>query len=492
MSFQSLGLSSELLRAIADYGYKSPTAIQERAIPSILLGHDILGSAQTGTGKTASFTLPLIDILATGRVRARMPRSLILEPTRELASQVADNFDEYGKYSKLTKVLLVGGQSFQDQGQTIDRGVDVLIATPGRLLDHIERGRLMLSGVGMLVIDEADRMLDMGFIPDVERIVRLTPRTRQTLMFSATLLPEIRVLADAFLSDPKEICVDPPSSTAAQVVQRVVVVNAGDKRKALRSLLKQYNINNALIFCNRKRDIDHLVTSLRKHDFQASGLHGDLAQAVRTETLRRFKAGEVDLLVASDVAARGLDIEALPHVINFDVPLHPEDYIHRIGRTGRAGMEGTTFMLATPEDEPYVSAIIELTDQDISPIKVDGIVQPTLSAEYPPRQGGGSKTYDHSKKPPKYSKGRSRPDSKPNQGGHESASTSSARRTPRKVSVNDKENSNRRNVTGNKKTVKPQSNHRVNVGRSWDANSPIPSFLLDPAASNDKDPKDSQ
>ena len=286
MPFRELGLSPEVLRAITDSGYETPTPIQERAIPSILLGRDILGAAQTGTGKTASFTLPMIDILATGRVRARMPRSLILEPTRELAAQVAENFDAYGKYSKLTKALLVGGVSFSDQDQKVDRGVDVLIATPGRLLDHVERGKLMLSGVSMLVIDEADRMLDMGFIPDVERIVGLTPRKRQTLMFSATLLPEIRRFADAFLSDPKEISVDPPASTVELVTQGLVVVHPDDKQEALRHLLRQRGIKSALIFCNRKRNVDILASSLRKHGFEASGLHGDMNQAVRTRDAR--------------------------------------------------------------------------------------------------------------------------------------------------------------------------------------------------------------
>ncbi len=391
MPFRQLGLSPEVLRAIAETGYETPTPIQERSIPSILSGRDILGSAQTGTGKTASFTLPMIDILSTGRVRARMPRSLILEPTRELAAQVAENFDAYGKYSKLTKALLVGGVSFSDQDQKVDRGVDVLIATPGRLLDHVERGKLMLSGVSMLVIDEADRMLDMGFIPDVERIVGLTPRTRQTLMFSATLLPEIRRFAAIFLNNPKEISVDPPASTVDRVTQGLAVTHPDDKIKALRQLLSQRGIVSALIFCNRKRDVDMLATSLRRNGVEASGLHGDMNQEIRTQTLGRFRAGEIGILVASDVAARGLDIEALPNVVNFDVPIHAEDYIHRIGRTARAGMEGAAYTLATPEDAPYLEAIATLTGSQIPRIEIDGVTQVELDADARParrRRGG--------------------------------------------------------------------------------------------------------
>jgi superfamily II DNA/RNA helicase len=392
MPFRQLGLSPEVLRAIAETGYEMPTPIQERSIPSILSGRDILGSAQTGTGKTASFTLPMIDILSAGRVRARMPRSLILEPTRELAAQVAENFDAYGKYSKLTKALLVGGVSFSDQDQKVDRGVDVLIATPGRLLDHVERGKLMLSGVSMLVIDEADRMLDMGFIPDVERIVGLTPRMRQTLMFSATLLPEIRRFAAIFLNNPKEISVDPPASTVDRVTQGLAVTHPDDKIEVLRQLLSQREIVSALIFCNRKRDVDMLATSLRRNGVEASGLHGDMNQAIRTQTLSRFRAGEISILVASDVAARGLDIEALPNVVNFDVPIHAEDYIHRIGRTARAGMEGAAYTLATPEDAPYLEAIATLTGSQIPRIEIDGVTQVELDADArPARRGRGGR-----------------------------------------------------------------------------------------------------
>ncbi|MBM3518210.1 MAG: DEAD/DEAH box helicase, partial [Alphaproteobacteria bacterium] len=357
MSFAELGLSPAVLKAVAEVGYLEPTPIQARAIPYMLQGRDVLGCAQTGTGKTASFTLPMIDILATGRVRARMPRSLILEPTRELAAQVAENFEIYGKYSRLTKALLVGGVSFSDQEQLLDRGVDVLIATPGRLLDHFERGKLMLTNVRILVIDEADRMLDMGFIPDVERIVRLLPGERQTLFFSATLAPSIRKLASAFLYDPKEIAVAPSATTVETVTQGVVLVREEDKRKVLRRLLDSQGVRSALIFCNRKRDVDVVFRSLARHGYAVRGLHGDMSQPVRTETLEAFKGGEFGFLVASDVAARGLDIEALPCVINFDVPIHNEDYVHRIGRTARAGMAGAAYTLMTGSEARYLEAI---------------------------------------------------------------------------------------------------------------------------------------
>src|SRR5882724_1242686 len=297
MTFTDLGLSPEVLRAVGDVGYVAPTPIQAQAIPYVLMGRDVLGCAQTGTGKTASFTLPMIDILASGRARARMPRSLILEPTRELASQVAENFELYGKYNKLSMALLIGGESFTDQLKKLDRGVDVLIATPGRLLDLFERGKILLSDVKTLVIDEADRMLDMGFIPDVERIVSLLPRTRQTLFFSATLFPEIRRLADAFLKDPVSIAVAPPASPAATVTQFLAVIDPEEKREALRRLIESEDVKNALIFCNRKRDVDILYKSLTKHGFDAAALHGDMSQPKRTETLDRFKKSEIRLLV---------------------------------------------------------------------------------------------------------------------------------------------------------------------------------------------------
>jgi superfamily II DNA/RNA helicase len=382
MSFDDLGLGAEVLRAVADAGYKEPTPIQRQAIPQVLMGRDVLGCAQTGTGKTASFTLPMIEILHGSRARARMPRSLIIEPTRELAAQVAENFDIYGKYHKLSKALLIGGVQYGDQEKVLDRGVDVLIATPGRLLDHFERGRLLLTDVKLLVIDEADRMLDMGFIPDVERIVSLLPRSRQTLFFSATMPPEIRRLADAFLTNPKEITVARPATTADTVKQLLVTADEREKREVLRDLLRAEPVRNALVFCNRKRDVDMLYKSLRRHGFNAGQLHGDMDQSQRTATLESFKRGEIVILVCSDVAARGLDIDDLSHVFNFDVPIHAEDYVHRIGRTGRAGRSGAAFTIATRADGKFLSAIEKLIGKPIP--RVEGAAQPAPDSSAAP------------------------------------------------------------------------------------------------------------
>jgi superfamily II DNA/RNA helicase len=381
MGFSKLALSPEVLQAVSDAGYTIPTPIQEQAIPFVQRGRDVLGCAQTGTGKTASFVLPMIDKLAAGRARARMPRSLILEPTRELATQVANSFELYGRHHRLTMALLIGGESFADQERKLDRGVDVLIATPGRLLDLHGRGKILLSDAHILVIDEADRMLDMGFIPDVERIVALLPKARQTLFFSATMPPEIRTLADAFLSDPVEVTVAPPASPAATVVQSLAIVDTADKREALRRLIAAEDVKNALIFCNRKRDVDILCRSLVRHGFDAAALHGDMPQPKRTETLERFKEGAIRLLVASDVAARGLDIKGMSHVLCFDVPIHAEDYVHRIGRTGRAGLAGRSFMLAAPEDGRSVAAIVKLIGKEIPLALIDGITPAELEYE---------------------------------------------------------------------------------------------------------------
>jgi superfamily II DNA/RNA helicase len=371
--FEALGLSEPILRAIAEMGYLTPTPIQEQAIPFVLMGRDVLGCAQTGTGKTASFTLPMLDILQGSRARARMPRSLILEPTRELALQVAENFVKYGKHLKLTHALIIGGESMSDQKDLLNKGVDVLIATPGRLIDMFERGGMLLTQTSVLVIDEADRMLDMGFIPDVEKIVAMLPPTRQTLFFSATMAPEIKRLADAFLRNPKEISVSKPASVATTITSRMVMVNETDKREALRRLIRSEEVQNALIFCNRKKDVDTLYKSLQKHGFSVGALHGDMAQPVRFSTLEKFKAGEIRLLCCSDVAARGIDIGGLSHVFNFDVPIHAEDFVHRIGRTGRAGREGRTFMLATPDDRLATEAIEKLTGIKIEMVVIDGL-----------------------------------------------------------------------------------------------------------------------
>lgn len=387
MLFSELGLTPEVLRAVENAGYTTPTPIQEQAIPLVLEGRDILGCAQTGTGKTASFTLPMIEILAAGRARARMPRSLILEPTRELAAQVAENFELYGKYHKLNMALLIGGESFVDQIKKLDRGVDVLIATPGRMIDLFERGNILLSDIKVFVVDEADRMLDMGFIPDIERIVSLLPRIRQTLMFSATMPPEIRRLADSFLTNPREVSVAPPSSPAEAVTQTLTLVHGADKRKALRHLLKSHEVRNAFIFCNRKRDVSTLHHSLERHGFNAGALHGDLPQSKRVETLEAFRQGQISLLVCSDVAARGLDIADVSHVFNFDVPVNAEDYIHRIGRTGRAGRSGHAFTLATPGEGKAVAAIARLLKREIPLLPLEGFDSLSFGEEDAPRRG---------------------------------------------------------------------------------------------------------
>ena len=365
MTFDDLGLAPEIMKAINDVGYTEPTPIQAEAIPEVIANHDVLGIAQTGTGKTASFTLPMIHRLMKGRAKARMPRTLILEPTRELAAQVAENFDLYGKYTKLTKALLIGGVSFKDQEQAIMRGADVLIATPGRLLDHVERGGVLLRGVEVLVIDEADRMLDMGFIPDIEKIVGMIPFTRQTLFFSATMPPEITRLSEQFLSAPKRIEVARPSSTNDNVSQKLIDVAPMKKREALRDLFEKEDVTNGIIFCNRKRDIGELLKSLHRHNYKAVSLHGDMDQHMRLRMLDQFKSGEATYLIASDVAARGLDIPEVSHVFNFDVPTHAEDYVHRIGRTGRAGRTGSAFTLATRNDAKYVDAIEQLIERTI-------------------------------------------------------------------------------------------------------------------------------
>ena len=394
-SFEDLGLSPDLLRAVDDAGYKDPTPIQEQAIPYVLMGRDLLGCAQTGTGKTAGFTLPMIDILASGRTRARMPRSLIVTPTRELATQISESFEVYGKYHKLTMALLIGGVSFVEQNAKLDRGVDVLIATPGRLLDHFERGRILLNDIKILVVDEADRMTDMGFMPDVTRIVSLLPKIRQTLFFSATLPPEIRQVADGFLINPKEISVTPESAAAETVIQSLAIVREGEKGDALRAIIRNEDVTNALIFCNRKRDVDALHRSLKRHKLSVAALHGDMPQPARLEVLETFKRGDVTLLVASDVAARGLDLPRVSHVFNYDVPINPEDYIHRIGRTGRAGRSGKSFTLAMPDEALAVEAIVRLIGNEIPRIEVPGIgatdLEPADRKRRPRRRGGNGR-----------------------------------------------------------------------------------------------------
>ncbi|HTV69684.1 MAG TPA: DEAD/DEAH box helicase [Rhizobiaceae bacterium] len=369
ISFSDLGLSPKVLSAVTDAGYTVPTPIQAGAIPHALQGKDVLGIAQTGTGKTAAFVLPMITRLEKGRARARMPRTLILEPTRELAAQVEENFIKYGKNHKLNIALLIGGVSFDEQDKKLERGADVLIATPGRLLDHRERGKLLLNGVEILVIDEADRMLDMGFIPDIERICEMIPFTRQTLFFSATMPPEITKLTEKFLHAPVRIEVSKAASTATSIEQKLVKSGnkPWEKRATLRELIRAEgdSLKNAIIFCNRKVEVSELFRSLIKYDLDAGALHGDMDQRARMAMLANFRDGKLKLLVASDVAARGLDIPDVSHVFNYDVPIHAEDYVHRIGRTGRAGRSGKSFTIVTRNDRKYLDAIEKLIGKDI-------------------------------------------------------------------------------------------------------------------------------
>ncbi len=402
--FSDLKLDPKVLKAVQEAGYATPTPIQAGAIPPALEGRDVLGIAQTGTGKTASFTLPMITLLGRGRARARMPRSLVLCPTRELAAQVAENFDIYAKHTRLTKALLIGGVSFAEQDKLIDRGVDVLIATPGRLLDHFERGKLLLTGVQVMVVDEADRMLDMGFIPDIERIFQLTPFTRQTLFFSATMAPEIERITNTFLHNPERIEVARQATTSETITQRLVELTptrkdqtAKQKRELLRALIdaEGERLKNAIIFSNRKTEVDIVSKSLRAHGYDAAAIHGDLDQSHRTRTLDDFREGRLRFLVASDVAARGLDIPAVSHVFNFDLPSHAEDYVHRIGRTGRAGREGTAISIAVPADEKYLSAIESLVKTQLPRAPLPEGFVPTEGGTRPARESesrGGSRS----------------------------------------------------------------------------------------------------
>ena len=370
MPFADLGLSDQLLRAVTDSGYDVPTPIQKGAIPSVLMGKDLIGIAQTGTGKTAGFVLPMIDILAEGRSRARMPRSLILEPTRELAAQVAENFEKYGKYHKLSMALLIGGVQMGDQVKALEKGVDVLIATPGRLMDLFGRGKIMLNDCKLLVIDEADRMLDMGFIPDIEEICTKLPRDRQTLLFSATMPPPIKKLADRFLTDPKTIEVARPATANVNIDQRLVMTRGDKKRDVLRQILRGEEFRNAIVFCNKKVTVRELYTSLKRSGFAVGQIQGDMDQSSRIAEFDRFKNNDINILVASDVAARGLDVKGVSHVVNFDVPWQPDDYIHRIGRTGRAGAKGIAITLATREDNEAIASIEKLTGMKLP--RVDG------------------------------------------------------------------------------------------------------------------------
>lgn len=402
-TFAELGLDDKILKALGEIGYEKPTPIQAQAIPSALQNRDVLGIAQTGTGKTGAFVLPTMHKLAKGRARARMPRCLIVCPTRELAAQVAEDVKTYGRYLKLEMALLIGGVSFAEQDKKLTKGVDILIATPGRLLDQFERGKILMTGVQTLVVDEADRMLDMGFIPDIERIFEITPFTRQVLFFSATMPPEIKRLVDQFLHQPVTVQIARRNSTAKTVRQRIIRTPSGDaklKRNALRWIIEQEDVDSGIIFCNRKRDVDVVAKSFVKHGLSAEPIHGDLAQSLRTKTLDRFKDGDIKFLVASDVAARGLDVSSVSHVFNYDVPFHSEDYIHRIGRTGRAGRKGDAIMLVAPLDNKNYDAILDLIGKD----SIEEIDVPDMDDF--PREGRGGRGRSSSRSSSKRSSGR--------------------------------------------------------------------------------------
>ena len=469
--FSGLGLSAKVTDAVTAAGYVKPTEIQAQAIPHVLEKKDIIGIAQTGTGKTASFVLPMLTLLEGGRARARMPRTLILEPTSELAAQVHENFEKYGKNHKLSVALIIGGVSFDDQNKKLDRGVDVLIATPGRLLDQFERGRILMSGVEILVIDEADRMLDMGFIPEIEKICAKLPPNRQTLFFSATMAPEIQKLTGKFLRDPIRIEVARKNSVVETIDQRLVKVphSPEDKRAALRQLIRgEAGLTNAIIFCNRKRDVATLARSLQRHGFSAGALHGDMDQKSRMETLDAFKTDKLQLLVASDVAARGLDIPAVSHVFNFDVPTHAEDYIHRIGRTGRAGRSGISITLATPSDGKYLDAITNMIQREIPPMALgkDGADAPR---ERPPRE---------EREPRRSERESRRGDREPRRAEHEPRDR---KREPRQQSEAVPAPRQRTEETSPRPTPQPQPARRPAAGGSpFGSDGPVPAFLLRP------------
>ena len=460
MTFADLGLSDELLQAVESAGYTEPTPIQAQAIPQVQMMRDIIAIAQTGTGKTASFVLPMIDILASGRRRARMPRSLILEPTRELAVQVAENFEKYGVNHDLKMALLIGGVQMGDQVKALDEGVDVLIATPGRLMDLFERGKILLTGCDLLVIDEADRMLDMGFIPDIEFICEKLPTTRQTLLFSATMPPPIKKLSDRFLSNPKYIEVARPASTNINIAQHKVFVSSRGKREALRHLLRTDDVTSALIFANRKTTVRELNKVLRQSGLASGEIHGDMDQSSRNAELDRFKKGEVNILVASDVAARGLDIKGVSHVINFDTPWHPDDYVHRVGRTGRAGAKGRAFTLVTPEDAEAIANVEKLT----------GTVLPVFDLD----SGGNAESKPERSKPERAVREEREPAAeKPRR---ESRPRKEPKREPEAVSEDEKPSRALRSEPQRAEPPRPER-ELEDVGEPGEWNGPVPGFL---------------
>lgn len=373
MSFESLGLAPALLRALAEQGYAEPTPIQAAAIPVVLEGGDLLAAAQTGTGKTAAFSLPLLQHLSTaGATQTRRPRALVLTPTRELAAQVHDNLRDYGKHLRISSTTIFGGVSMGPQMQALRRGVDIVIATPGRLIDHMQQRSIDLSGVEVLVLDEADRMLDMGFLPALKRILAALPRQRQTLLFSATFAPPIKALAMQFMHQPREVSVTPPNSVATTVTHHVHPVDAANKRDLLLHVLSQDSRRQTLVFSRTKHGADKLVRFLEAAGMRAAAIHGNKSQNARTRALSDFKTGRITVLVATDIAARGIDIDQLPIVINYDLPMVAEDYVHRIGRTGRAGAEGMAVSLVSHDESGLLRDIRKLLKQDIAVSEVPG------------------------------------------------------------------------------------------------------------------------
>lgn len=453
-TFADLGLSDETLNALNQIDYTTPTPIQEKAIPILLMGRDVLGCAQTGTGKTASFILPMVEILASGKAKAKMPRSIVLAPTRELAMQVADNFDLYTKNQPLTKALLIGGVHMGEQAKQLTKGVDVLIATPGRLMDFLDRGEILTTDVKMVVIDEADRMLDMGFIPDIEKIVSALPPLRQTVMFSATMPREIRKLADKFLMNPKEITITPPATTATTVTQYMCKTSPRGKLGLLKSLLDSQNVENGIVFCNRKSEVSSLCKQLTASGYSAGSLHGDMNQYQRMETLQAFKDNSLKILVCSDVAARGLDIPTVSHVFNYDLPNQPEDYVHRIGRTGRAGRTGTAFAFVTDRDDKALAAIEKNIKTPIAEFTESG------------RKSGGKKQNEKDNRPQKNNNRDNRPNKQ------------QEKHPEKKANRPEKQNKNREN---NAKRYNSQDDHYIeslpSIQGNYSESDQVPSFL---------------
>ncbi|WP_416768431.1 DEAD/DEAH box helicase [Sulfurimonas sp. ST-25] len=380
MSFTTLGLSEPILRAVAETGYTQPTPIQQKAIPVVLSGKDILAGAQTGTGKTAGFTLPMLQLLSTKATSRgkRSVRALVLTPTRELAAQVGESVKTYGKFLPLRSTIIFGGVNINPQTNALRSGVDIVVATPGRLLDHANQKNIDLSKVEMLILDEADRMLDMGFIHDIKKIFKMLPQKRQNLLFSATFSKEIQTLADSLLNKPELIEVAQRNKTSDRVQQTVHLIRQDQKRAVLSALIKNNNWAQVLVFTRTKHGANRLSKQLIDDGIAAEAIHGNKSQSARTKALKAFKEGKVRILVATDIAARGLDIDQLPHVVNFELPNVPEDYVHRIGRTGRAGNEGEAVSLVCPEEMPFLKSIEKLIKAEIKRKDVEGFNMPVF------------------------------------------------------------------------------------------------------------------